>query len=168
MEVVVKFGTKVGLRKLFETDFWKKHDRLPNLPPQEEVKVIYGGCAFVIGWLLAFTVFQETSVFKAFDRIPNSDGLIVLDHLLVGFLAGLGEKKAHDVLDFLARVFGILDKTGRLIPMQAEKQDDILGSLRSALVDGEYAMAEALMRSASVPGMGMVSPEDLGDTHEIS
>src|SRR3972149_1525218 len=113
MELPVKFGLKTALPKLFNSIPY-----LPDFPPEETIKWSFRGLAIAIGIGLAFTVFNDISYFGFFGRNPIDPWLIYLDHLAVGFLAGLTEKGAHDLLQASKRFFEFMGKVGGQVPIQ--------------------------------------------------
>ena len=114
MELPVKFGLKTALPKLFNSIPY-----LPDFPPEETVKWSFRGLAIAIGIGLAFTVFNDISYFGMFDRVPVDQNMVYLDHIIVGFLAGLTEKGAHDLLQASKRFFEFMGKVGGQVPIQS-------------------------------------------------
>ena len=87
----------------------KRMNVLPN--DKDEEAAIWHAFAILIGIILAFTLYKDLSYFAAFDYVPfdvNNDVVKVINHLIVGIIAGGGETLGYKLFDWGKMLFGAL------------------------------------------------------------
>ena len=95
----------------------KKVKLLPS--DESEIKAAFIGVAVLIGVALAFTMYHQVSYFGLFDMVPIDKEVVWMDHLIVGVLAGLGEKAIVDGYSGGKKLFTTLRDIGAKIPISS-------------------------------------------------
>ncbi len=106
MEIVIKPFLKELLPEL--------NSKWANSPGMEEFDLSYTfkGLAIALGIGLTIIFFPEVSFFDAFEFSLKNQYLdiSIVDSIVVGALAGMGEKKTHDVVDFCKQLAALFSQ----------------------------------------------------------
>ena len=73
---------------------------------EAEIKAAFAFIAAIVGVVLSYAVFPDSSFFAEFDHVPTQEWQEHLDHVILGVFCSLGQKAMADSWDWVKTLFG--------------------------------------------------------------